>query len=55
MDEQKIFNTIKELYVKLPKFEDGRIDYSNSSVAPVVTIFIKYKNKILLLKEAIKL
>ena len=54
MDEQKIFNTIKELYVKLPKFEDGRIDYSNSSVAPVVTIFIKYKNNILLLKRSDK-
>ena len=54
MDEQKIFKTIKEFAKKLPKFPDGRINYSDSNVAPVITIFIKYKNTILLLKRSDK-
>lgn len=54
MDDQKIFQTIKEFAKKLSKFPDGRIDYSESDTAPVVTIFIKYKNKILLLKRSNK-
>lgn len=54
MQEQKILNTIKKFAEKLPKFQDGRIDYSNSSIAPVITIFVKYKNKILLLKRSDK-
>lgn len=54
MDNQKIFQTIKEFAKKLPKFPDGRIDYSNSDIAPVITVFIKYKNKILLFKRSNK-
>jgi 8-oxo-dGTP pyrophosphatase MutT (NUDIX family) len=52
--EQKILNIIKEFSEKLPKFSDGRIDYSNSNIAPVIIIFIKYKNEILLLKRSDK-
>jgi isopentenyldiphosphate isomerase len=52
--EQKILKTIEEFYKKLPKFPDGRIDYSNSDTAPVVTVFLKYKDKILLLKRSEK-
>ena len=52
--EQKILNIIKEFSEKLPKFSDGRIDYSNSNIAPVVIVFIKYKNEILLLKRSDK-
>lgn len=54
MDEQerKILNTIEEFAEKLPKFPDGRIDYSNSNAAPVITVFIKHKDKILLLKRS---
>ncbi len=52
--EQKILNTIKNFSEKLPKFSDGRIDYSNSNIAPVIIVFIKYKNEILLLKRSDK-
>ena len=54
IQEQKILNIIKEFSEKLPKFSDGRIDYSNSNIAPVVIVFIKYKNLILLLKRSDK-
>ena len=52
--EEKILNIIKEFAKKLPKFPDGRIDYSNSDIAPVITVFIKYEDKILLLKRSDK-
>ena len=39
--EKKILEMIGEFSKKLPKFEDGRIDYSKSDMAPVITIFIK--------------
>src|SRR3989338_133082 len=45
-----ILDIIKEFSKKLPKFKDGRIDYSKSNEAPVITVFIKFKDKILLLK-----
>ena len=53
MDEQKILETIKQ-FEKLPKFPDGRINYSNSDIAPVITVFVKYKDKILILKRSNK-
>ncbi len=37
---------------KLPQFKDGRIDYSLSNEAPVLTVFVMYKNKLLLLKRS---
>lgn len=52
--EHKILKTIKGFAEKLPSFPDGRIDYSNSAIAPVITVFIKYKDKILLLKRSDK-
>lgn len=52
--EEKILATIKEFANKLPKFPDGRIDYSNSNIAPVVIIFLRHKDKILLLKRSDK-
>ena len=54
IQEQKILNIIKNFSEKLPRFSDGRIDYSNSDIAPVVIVFIKYKNEILLLKRSDK-
>ncbi len=54
MDEQKMLETIKQFAEKLPKFPDGRINYSNSDTAPVITIFIKHQDKILLLKRSDK-
>jgi len=52
--ERKILETIEKFSGKLPKFPDGRIDYSNSDIAPVIVIFIKYKDKIILLKRSNK-
>ena len=51
---QKTMNLIKKFYKKLPKFEDGRIDYSKSKTAPVLTCVVKYKSGILLLKRSDK-
>ena len=50
--EQRIFETIEELARELPRFPDGRIDYSNSHVALTLTAFVKYEDKILLLKRS---
>lgn len=52
--EEKILTTIKEFANKLLKLPDGRIDYSNSNIAPVITVFLKYKDKIILLKRSAK-
>ena len=56
MNKQEIgaLEIVKELSKTLPRFPDGRIDYSNSDVAPVVTIFVEYGNKILLLRRSDK-
>lgn len=54
MNEQKMLEIIKEFAKKLPKFPDGRIDYSNSDIAPVITVFVRYKDKILILKRSDK-
>lgn len=45
---------LQDFSEKLPKFSDGRIDYSSSDKAPVLTCFMKYKDKILLLKRSDK-
>jgi len=52
--EEKTLATIKEFADKLPKFPDGRIDYSDSYIAPITTVFVKYQDKILLLKRSDK-
>ncbi len=52
--EHQILEIIREFERKLPKFPDGRIDYTNSDIAPVLCIFAKHKNKILLLKRSNK-
>jgi len=52
--EEEILKLLRELAEKLPRFPDGRIDYSNSDVAPVITIFIRYGDKILLLRRSDK-
>ncbi|RLI72296.1 hypothetical protein DRO97_09015 [Archaeoglobales archaeon] len=54
MKEQEILEVVEKLGKNLPKFPDGRINYSNSDVAPVITIFIKYNDEILLLKRSDK-
>jgi len=45
---------IKEFAKKLPKFPDGRIDYSHADTAPVLNVVLKWKDKILILKRSDK-
>jgi len=54
VQEKDILKTIENFAKKLPRFPDGRINYSNSDIAPVITVFIKYNDKILLLKRSDK-
>ena len=52
--DSNLAEILMDLSKKLPKFPDGRINYSKSDVAPVITVFVKYKNEILLLKRSEK-
>ncbi len=52
--EQRISKTIRRFARSLPRDPDGKIDYSDSHVALSVTVFIKYRGKILLLKRSDK-
>ena len=54
MNEKKILETIKGFDKKLPHFPDGRIDYSDSQIAPVVNIVVYWNDTILLLKRSEK-
>lgn len=54
MREEEILDIVKELSRTLPRFSDGRIDYSKSGFAPVVTVFVKFEDKILLLRRSDK-
>ncbi|EKE16422.1 MAG: NUDIX hydrolase [uncultured bacterium] len=49
-----MLDIIKQFSKKLPKFSDGRIDYSNSDIAPVVTVLVKVDDEFLLLKRSDK-
>lgn len=49
---KEFLNFIKKLYNELPKFEDGRIDYTNAKEAAVLTIFLKHGDEILILKRS---
>ena len=51
---KEIDKILREFLEKLPKFPDGRIDYSNSDKVAVLTCFVKFKDKILLLKRSKK-
>lgn len=53
MTNDKHLNTLlKSFSEKLPHFPDGRIDYTCSDTAPVVTIYVIFKGKVLLLKRS---
>jgi isopentenyldiphosphate isomerase len=51
-DEKSYFSLIEAFSKNLPKREDGRIDYTNSNSAAVLTVFIKFKDTILLLRRS---
>lgn len=54
MDEKEIMKIVEMFDQILPKFPDGRINYSDSDAAAVIIIFAKYKNEILLMKRSEK-
>lgn len=54
MQEKTVESLVKELYRKLPKFSDGRINYTGSNIAPVVSAYIFNKGKLLLIKRSDK-
>jgi predicted NUDIX family phosphoesterase len=43
-----------EQFQHLPKFPDGRIDYTDATKAPVINCFLQYQDEILLLKRGKK-
>jgi len=45
---------LKKISKKLPKFPDGRVNYRHSNIAVVIVVFVKYKNKILIVKRSKK-
>jgi ADP-ribose pyrophosphatase YjhB (NUDIX family) len=49
-----IIELVSKLAADLPTFPDGRINYSNAKTAIVITVFIKFNDKILLLKRSNK-
>ncbi len=53
-DEIVLEKLLQEFSEKLPKFEDGRIDYSTSDKAPVLNCFVKFESQILILKRSDK-
>lgn len=52
--EIEINRILKEFADKLPKFPDGRIDYTNSDKAPILICFVKLQDEILILKRSDK-
>jgi len=54
MSADEILKFVEELGKKLPKFPDGRIDYSKSDIAPVITVFLMHGGEILIMKRSDK-
>lgn len=54
VNESGVLNLLLEFSERLPKFEDGRIDYTDSEEAPVIIVFVKHGDKIILLKRSDK-
>ncbi len=52
MDKNHIPQAVTDLSVKLPKLEDGRIDYTYAARAAVLNIFVEYSGEVLLLKRS---
>jgi len=53
-NEDAIIEKIRDVARRLPKFPDGRINYHHADTALVLTVFVQYNDKILLLKRSDK-
>ena len=53
-NSERILSLVRRLKKTLPKFHDGRIDYTKATLVPVVTCFIRFKDRILLMKRSSK-
>ena len=51
---EQIPEAIKRFASELPKFPDGRIDYTNATTAAVISIFVLWQGKVLLVKRSDK-
>lgn len=54
VEEVQINQVLREFAEKLPRRPDGKIDYSHASKAPVLTCFVMFSDKLLLLKRSNK-
>ncbi len=52
--DKELFRIIDDFGKKLPRFSDGRINYTKSKVAPVTTVFVRHNGNILVLKRSNK-
>ncbi|QQG40107.1 MAG: NUDIX domain-containing protein [Candidatus Aenigmatarchaeota archaeon] len=52
--EYAIMDLVRTLGQGLPRFADGRIDYTDARVAPVVSAFVQSNEEVLLLKRSQK-
>jgi 8-oxo-dGTP pyrophosphatase MutT (NUDIX family) len=50
--EQPHMELVRTLAAALPKFDDGRIDYTTSAVAPVVNCIVWHQDLVLLLQRS---
>lgn len=50
--EERLFEAVRQFAERLPKLADGRIDYSAAQRAAVVTCFVRFQGRILLLKRS---
>jgi 8-oxo-dGTP pyrophosphatase MutT (NUDIX family) len=51
MDKKYTTKLLRE-FASLPRFPDGRIDYTNSDKAPALSIFLTHEDKILMLRRS---
>jgi 8-oxo-dGTP diphosphatase len=52
--DEEVHQLLEHFSEKLPHFSDGRIDYSYTDTAPVLTVFIAFQQQLLLLKRSDK-
>ena len=52
MRQKPIAEIVREFSKSLPHFPDGRIDYSTSSIAPILMIFVKVDQEFLLSRRS---